>query len=135
MYQLVIKCSYLFTYVSTIYVHVWMSIYVSEYVCVCVCVCVSVCVCMYICPSTCTCICMYTDVIFAFSSLSKVKCTTLFSNPHVVADPVKEMYSPGDVVSFHCNNSDYILVGSSTIICDEKGNIHTKNSYDYRAWV
>ena len=62
-----------------------------------------------------------------------MKCTALFSNPHVVADPIKEMYIPGDVVSFQCDNREYILVGSSTIICDEKGNIHTKNSYKYKS--
>ena len=48
-----------------------------------------------------------------------VKCTALSNNSHVIADPNKESYIAGDVVSFMCDNG-YLLAGSSAIICDEK---------------
>ena len=62
--------------------------------------------------------------IFFLPRFSKVKCTALSNNSHVIADPNKETYIAGDVVSFMCDNG-YLLAGSSAIICDEKnGNIH-----------
>ena len=61
--------------------------------------------------------------IFFLFCFSEAECTPLSNNPHVIADPGKDTYIAGDVVSFGCDNG-YLLAGNSAISCDENGNIH-----------
>ena len=91
-------------------------------VCVCVCVCSCMCVCFY--AYICTLIYYISSFhIFFLFCFSEAECTPLSNNPHVIADPGKDTYIAGDVVSFGCDNG-YLLAGNSAISCDENGNIH-----------